>query len=1508
MKLFKTILASILVLMAVSNLNAQCTNTFSIDFQTHCESYTWMNGVTYTSSNSSAKDTIPNAAGCDSIITLALVIRDASTFTDTVVACDSFTWTNGVTYFTNNTVAKDTFSNSFGCDSIVTLHLVVSSTTTFTDVQTSCDSFTWVNGITYYEDNDSAEFTLPNSQGCDSIMTLDLTINSASFSIDTIVACDSALWNGVTYFSSNTVAKDTLVNAVGCDSIITLNLTINNSTRDTLTISACDSFTGASGTVWTIDGTYTDTVPSSASCDSIITYALTFNYSTSSTVVDTACDFYVGANGTVWDSTGIYNDTISNSVGCDSVIVYNLHIKNSTAFTDVRVACDTFTWINGVTYSSSVDSIKDTLTNSVGCDSIVTLDLTINSSYSVVDTNVACDSFTWVNGVTYTSNNTSAIDTLQSVAGCDSIVTLHLTINQSSQFIDTVVACDSFTWIDGVTYTSSNNTAKDTLTNVTGCDSIVTLDLTINSATYFTQSVVRCNEYTWINGVTYDSNNNTAMDTLTNSVGCDSIITLDLVLTKSYAIDTVVACDSFTWINGVTYFNDTVGVKDTLFNGNSTLCDSIITLDLTINPSYSVIDSNVACDSFTWINGLTYYSSNNVAVDTLQTAAGCDSVVLLHLTINESNHLIDTIVACDSFTWIDGVTYTSSNNTAKDTLTNVFGCDSIISLYLTINSTTYFTQQVTRCNEFTWINGVTYTSNNNTAIDTLTNSVGCDSIVTLDLTLTKSYAIDTVVACDSFTWIDGITYYASNNTATDTLFNANATSCDSIITLDLTINNSYSVIDSNVACDSFTWINGVTYYASNNTAVDTLQTVAGCDSIVTLHLTINETARTTDSIVACDSYTWINGVTYTANNNTAVDTLQTVDGCDSIVSLDLTITQSTNFTDYQTHCYSYTWINGVTYTSSNIVTDTLVNAAGCDSIITLVLVIRESTYSTDTVMACNEYTWTNGVTYTMNNTMAKDTFTNVAGCDSIVTLHLTLNKTYYTDTVVACDSFTWQNGVTYYASTNSVNDTLVNNAGCDSILTLHLTMNNAVNVTETVVACDSFTWINGVTYYSSTMSAIDTLQTASGCDSVITLDLTINSTSFNSVIATSCNSYMGASGVIWTTSGTYMDTILNSNGCDSISTYNLTIINSTFDTVTATVCDAFTGLSGSIWNVSGTYTDTIVNAAGCDSITTYVLTVNNSINVTDAVVACDSYTWLDGVTYTSSNNTATLNLTTVNGCDSIVTLNLTINNSTSSTDVQTHCGSYTWIDGVTYTASNNTATAVLTNNAGCDSVVTLDLTINPTSTTNRTAFSCFSYTVPETGNVYTTSGVYTDSVANGSGCYDYYVTTLTINTVTAGTITTNLGLLTIPATGDFYRWLDCDNNFAPVSLGDSSNTFRPTSNGNYACMVFTNEGCIDTSACFSVNNVGIDDNGSFENNLTIFPNPSNSVINVEMAGYDKVVEIRILNSVGKLVYSLNEVRADQMETIDVSGFTAGMYFVSVSNNEIQITKKVIITE
>lgn len=249
---------------------------------------------------------------------------------------------------------------------------------------------------------------------------------------------------------------------------------------------------------------------------------------------------------------------------------------------------------------------------------------------------------------------------------------------------------------------------------------------------------------------------------------------------------------------------------------------------------------------------------------------------------------IDPLTACDSLTWTDGITYYVTNNTAKDTLVNAAGCDSIVTLDLAVNYSSAGTDTRVECDSLLWIDNITYYTNNTTATHTVTNFTGCDSLVTLNLTVnTSPTATDSLVACDSLTWIDGNTYFASNNTATHLI--PIAIGCDSIISLDLTINNSSSSTDIIAGCDSITWIDGNTYSSANNTATHTIPNAMGCDSIVTLNLTISISPTAIDSLNACDSLTWIDGNTYSTSNNTATHNIPNAIGCDSIIILNLSI-------------------------------------------------------------------------------------------------------------------------------------------------------------------------------------------------------------------------------------------------------------------------------------------------------------------------------------------------------------------------------------------------------------------------------------------------------------------------------------------------------------------------------------------------------------------------------------------------------------------------------------------
>ena len=150
-------------------------------------------------------------------------------------------------------------------------------------------------------------------------------------------------------------------------------------------------------------------------------------------------------------------------------------------------------------------------------------------------------------------------------------------------------------------------------------------------------------------------------------------------------------------------------------------------------------DTVIACHSYKWINGITYQQSTNKAIHAITNQEGCDSIVTLHLTILKPSYRIDSIKACDSFKWVNGITYFKSSDTATVTYKNHVGCDSIVRLYLQMLEPSYYIDSLSACNSYTWINGKTYStgSHEDTMRMATKNTNGCDSFHILRVRVVK---------------------------------------------------------------------------------------------------------------------------------------------------------------------------------------------------------------------------------------------------------------------------------------------------------------------------------------------------------------------------------------------------------------------------------------------------------------------------------------------------------------------------------------------------------------------------------------------------------------------------------------------------------------------------------------------------------------------------------------------------------------------------------------------------
>lgn len=177
---------------------------------------------------------------------------------------------------------------------------------------------------------------------------------------------------------------------------------------------------------------------------------------------------------------------------------------------------------------------------------------------------------------------------------------------------------------------------------------------------------------------------------------------------------------------------------------------------------------------------------------------------------------------------------------------------------------------------------------------------------------------------------------------------------------------------------------------------------------------------------------------------------------------------------------------------------------------------------------------------------------------------------------------------------------------------------------------------------------------------------------------------------------------------------------------------------------------------------------------------------------------------------------------------------------------------------------------------------CKKYVSPS-GKEYTASGNYIDTLANAAGCDSLVPLILGIDTIDTRVVQVGSYLAAVSSSYN-YRWLDCNNSFAPI-FGAKKQSFVAPAPGTYA-VELNDGGCRDTSICLFIGNFSLDE---AEQRLLISPNPSDGLIKIEAPALIDWIRIYSLSGKALRAISVYETSAE----LDFSNLPKGVYLIKV---------------
>ena len=330
-----------------------------------------------------------------------------------------------------------------------------------------------------------------------------------------------------------------------------------------------------------------------------------------------------------------------------------------------------------------------------------------------------------------------------------------------------------------------------------------------------------------------------------------------------------------------------------------------------------------------------------------------------------------------------------------------------------------------------------------------------------------------------------------------------------------------------------------------------------------------------------------------------------------------------------------------------------------------------------------------------------------------------------------------------------------------------------------------------------------------------------------------------------------------------------------------TICEGTTyDFHGRDLTQAGIYSDTLQTINGCDSVIVLTLSVNHVYHDTINVAICEGSVYTENGFNVNEAGTYTQTLQTINGCDSIITLNLTVNSALTSIIDAEICEGTTYSENGFEHSEAGTYTQTLQTSNGCDSIVTLNLSMKPNSTTTFTATVCEGTVYTENGFNASETGIYTRTMESANGCDSTITLDLTVNP------SYQIGVLAIINRGETYT------NFG----------FNESEAGTYTQHLQTVDGCDSTIMLTLVVMMSLDDTMIDENAFIFYPNPAKDFVILEFETLHESERVQIFDMRGRRVKTAEAGAGKKQMQIDVSDLSEGTYIIRFGN----VAKKLIV--